>query len=201
MTVFVRDTPFLKKASVNKYAAALGFHLRGEEVIHYQRQAEIKCLAIDDVLIDYVAETQLFLLAMGIVAPRLDYPTELQPFMGRIIRRGTLAEVIARPGMANAFIKPAADTKAFTGRVVTGIEDLRGIDAPDDMEIWISDVVPFLTEWRAFIINGKVIDVRPYAGDYHQHFDGEVLDQAVAGWSDAPAAYSLDIGVTTNCDY
>lgn len=54
----------------------------------------------------------------------------------------------------------------------------------------------FVAEWRAYILDGTVIDVRPYAGDYHFSFDATVLDTAVTAWTDAPEAYSLDIGAT-----
>ncbi len=80
MTVYVKDTQFPIEANVNPYNAALGFYLRGEEVIHYREQKEIGTFNIDDILVDYVTETQAFLAAMGIQVPHFDYPTALQPY-------------------------------------------------------------------------------------------------------------------------
>ena len=32
---------------------------------------------------------------------------------------------------------------------------------------------------RGFIIYDELVDIRPYRGDYHYHFDAEVVDQIV----------------------
>lgn len=46
------------------------------------------------------------------------------------------------------------------------------------------------------MLDGQVLDVRPYTGDYHAQFDPSVIDDAISCWKDAPIAYGLDIGVT-----
>ena len=46
------------------------------------------------------------------------------------------------------------------------------------------------------MLDGQVLDVRPYTGDYHAQFDASVIDEAISCWKDAPIAYGLDIGVT-----
>ena len=71
-----------------------------------------------------------------------------------------------------------------------------GIGLPFDYPIWISEVVEFIAEWRCFVLDGQVLDVRPYTGDYHAQFDPSVIDDAISCWKDAPIAYGLDIGVT-----
>lgn len=194
MIVYVKDTQFPIEANVNPYNAALGFYLRGEEVIHYREQKEIGTFTKDDILVDYVTETQAFLAAMGIQVPHFDYPTALQPYIGRNVHQAKLEDIINNPSSWGVFIKPVSTTKWFTGRVINQAQDLRGIGMADDTRVWGSDAVEFVAEWRAYILDGTVIDVRPYAGDYHFSFDATVLDTAVTAWTDAPAAYSLDIG-------
>lgn len=71
-----------------------------------------------------------------------------------------------------------------------------GIGLLFDYPIWISEVVEFIAEWRCFVLDGQVLDVRPYTGDYHAHFDASVIDEAISCWKNAPIAYGLDIGVT-----
>ena len=46
------------------------------------------------------------------------------------------------------------------------------------------------------MLDGQVLDVRPYTGDYHAQFDPSGIDDAISCWKDAPIAYGLDIGVT-----
>ena len=71
-----------------------------------------------------------------------------------------------------------------------------GISLPFDYSIWISEVLEFIAEWRCFVLDGRVLDVRPYTGDYHVQFDPSVIYKAILCWKDAPIAYGLDIGVT-----
>lgn len=198
MTVYVRDTEYPIAANINLYTATMGFYLRGEEIKHYQKQDEIAQFIKGDVLLDYVAETQHFLSVLGINVPKIEYPVALQPYIGRHLRQANFSTISNHPENWHVFIKPAEMTKSFTGRVVKDAHDLRGISLALTDKIWISDIVNFTAEWRAFIINGNVIDVRPYSGDYHQTFDAQLLDQAVQAWEDAPSAYSLDIGVTSS---
>lgn len=74
---------------------------------------------------------------------------------------------------------------------------MMGLNVPvHDYPIWISEVVEFIAEWRCFVLDGRVLDVRPYTGDYHAQFDASVIDEAITCWKDAPIAYGLDIGVT-----
>ncbi|VMW92783.1 Uncharacterised protein [Streptococcus pneumoniae] len=74
---------------------------------------------------------------------------------------------------------------------------MMGLNVPVyDYPIWISEVVEFIAEWRCFVLDGRVLDVRPYTGDYHAQFDASVIDEAISCWKDAPIAYGLDIGVT-----
>ncbi|HEL1618626.1 TPA: ATP-grasp domain-containing protein [Streptococcus suis] len=196
MVVYIKDSSRLSEVSINKYNAQVGAHLLGEEVVLYSDFSELETLTREDLIIDYIAETRLLLSWMGIDIPVIDYPEELSEFYGRTIREGLMGEIVNIPDNWGKFIKPKAGSKVFTGRVVNGTRDLVGIGLPFDYPIWISDIVEFVAEWRCFILNGEVLDVRPYTGDYHAQYDASVIDKAVAAWGRAPRAYGLDIGVT-----
>ena len=47
-----------------------------------------------------------------------------------------------------------------------------------------------------FIRYGRILDVRPYKGDWRIHFDSSVIEQAVNQHFSAPAGYALDFGVS-----
>lgn len=196
VTVYIKNTKLPIEVSINKYNAQVGFHLRGEEIILYESIHEIPVLYQEDVLVDYIRETREILELMEIKVIELDYPEQLKAFYGRKIKKGVLGEIVNNPNNWGVFIKPSLGSKVFTGRVVKGTQDLIGIGLPFDYPIWISEVVSFVREWRCFILNGKVLDVRPYKGDYHFNYDPKVIDDAVASWTSAPSAYALDIGVT-----
>lgn len=196
MVVYIRQSKLPNEVSINKYNAQVGAYLQGEEVVLYQSFSEIKQLTSDDAVIDYITETRALLKMMGLNVPVYDYPIELKEFYDRNIYEGVLGEIVNIPDNWGKFIKPKAGSKVFTGRVVNGTHDLIGIGLPFDYPIWISEVVEFIAEWRCFVLDGQVLDVRPYTGDYHAHFDASVIDEAISCWKDAPIAYGLDIGVT-----
>ncbi len=196
MVVYIRQSKLPSEVSINKYNAQVGAYLQGEEVILYQSFSEIKQLTSDDTVVDYITETRALLKMMRLNVPVYDYPIELKEFFGRKIYAGILGEIVNIPDNWGKFIKPKAGSKVFTGRVVNGTHDLIGIGLPFDYPIWISEVVEFIAEWRCFVLDSQVLDVRPYTGDYHAHFDASVIDEAISCWKDAPIAYGLDIGVT-----
>lgn len=196
MVVYIKDSSRLSEVSINKYNAQVGAHLLGEEVVLYSDFSKLETLIRDDLIVDYIAEKRLLLSWMGIDIPVIDYPEELSEFYGRTIREGLMGEIVNIPDNWGKFIMPKAGSKVFTGRVVNGTRDLVGIGLPFDYPIWISDIVEFVAEWRCFVLNGEVLDVRPYTGDYHAQYDASVIDKAVAAWDSAPRAYGLDIGVT-----
>lgn len=196
MVVYIKESSRLSEVSINKYNAQVSAHLLGEEVVLSSDFSELETLTREDLIVDYIAETRLLLSWMGIDIPVIDYPEELSEFYGRTIREGLMGEIVNIPDNWGKFIKPKAGSKVFTGRVVNGTRDLVGIGLPFDYPIWISDIVEFVAEWRCFVLNGEVLDVRPYTGDYHAQYDASVIDKAVAAWDSAPRAYGLDIGVT-----
>lgn len=199
MTVYIRETPIPTETSINKYNAMVGFYLRGEEIVHYQSLEEISILRKEDVVVDYIKETLEILELMGIETAFDDYPSELSAFYGRAIRKGVLGEIVNIPENWGQFVKPLLANKAFTGRVVNGTKDLIGIGLPFDFPVWISEDVAFKAEWRVFVLEGKILDVRPYKGAYHQlKYDASIVDRAVAAWKTSPCAYALDIGVTAD---
>ncbi|KAF1297123.1 hypothetical protein BAU15_06115 [Enterococcus sp. JM4C] len=198
MTTYIRELKYPMEVTINKYNLQVGAYLLGEEVKTYRSLHEIPVIKEEDLVVDYLYETRMILELMGVELNELDYPEVLKELFGRTIREGILGEIVNMPENWGQFVKPKLGTKSFTGRVVNGTKDLVGIGLPFDYPVWISEAVDFKREWRAYILNGEVLDVRPYKGDYHYTYNPSVIDEAVRLWTDAPAAYGLDIGVTSD---
>lgn len=95
------------------------------------------------------------------------------------------------------FIKPQKTQKAFTGHVVSSFKDLMKTSSFSmDMPIQISDPVNFITEYRGFVLNNKLLGLRHYKGDFGVIPDIKVIRQAIEAYTSAPVAYSIDYGVT-----
>jgi len=154
---------------------------------------------------------------LGVPQPKLDGmpPEALLPFFGRRVWATTMAEIRERLDREEwTFIKPLNQHKAFTG-YVTGpsVSALaRTAHFPDDFEICAQEIITFDVEYRLFVHDrrgfGKgiprwgeqkwsIIDCRYYRGDFRKSLDWSVVDACVAAFKDAPVAYSLDMGVTS----
>lgn len=147
----------------------------------------------------YIGDVHRALQVLGRTIPEsLDYPSPLRTFLGRTIRRGYLGDV--RSSSTRVFVKSVGQ-KEFTGFVWSNSpEDRRRIVThADDVEVWISDLVNFRAEFRSFVLNNVILDVRRYKGDWSLAPNRKVLENAVSLMAlvkEAPAAYSLDWGVT-----
>lgn len=128
------------------------------------------------------------------------YPTALRSTLHRPAWTMTLGA--ARHSVQAVFVKPAAlaDCKAFTGQLLApgryGDEELR--QAPDTLPVWCVPPVTFLSEYRAYVLHGRMVglaryDLRPEE-DAPQP-DLRVIRAAIQDFTEAPASYALDFGV------
>jgi hypothetical protein len=146
----------------------------------------------------YIGDVHQALKRLGRSIPvNIDYPNWLRHTLKRNIRRGFLGDV--RASTDPIFIKPV-QPKKFTGMVWKGrAEDRRKIvTQPDDVEVWISELVNFCAEYRSFILNNVVIGVRLYKGDWSLAPDRSIVEDAAALLAlkkEAPRAYCLDWGI------
>ena len=140
---------------------------------------------------------------LGVDYKKIDtYPTILRSYLNRYVEKTTLGEYRKvwdkdednRPLM---FMKPTKQ-KQFNGRVMKSILDwICMTKFADDTEVYISEPVNFLTEYRVYIRNGKILLGRNYRGDWTKGIDINVVKDAVETFADeAPCAYALDFGLT-----
>lgn len=59
----------------------------------------------------------------------------------------------------------------------------------------VSSYVEFLSEWRVFVFNGKILDCKNYLGDFFTYPNPNTIINMVREYKDAPVAYTLDVGV------
>lgn len=193
----VRETGMYHSKNISD--AVYGFHEMGFEVIKYQLIGEIyDTVTRDDIVLDYISQVRTIFHKFG-VSPNLeDYPEVLKPFLGRRIWRDTINSINTSPEKWGIFVKPLEE-KAFTGKIINGTRDLIGCgNSIRDYEVYCSEVVNIKREWRGFILYDKLIDLRPYSGDWHYNYDATVIDRVLdtfRTWKDRPMACSLDFAV------
>ena len=133
----------------------------------------------------------------GIQAEHYDYPEELAAFRGRQIWQTQLGDI--RHEKLPIFIKPVEE-KIAPGIVVEKWEDLEaeyGLLGPETM-LYCSEAVDFVSEWRCFLLYGKIVGIQFYYGNSDAGCDRKTIDDAVRAYPNMPAGCALDFGVTAD---
>lgn len=148
------------------------------------------------IICGFISSVRWALKELDIPEPVIaDYPTELEKYLGRKVYTSTLGE--AKKINQKIFIKPLA-VKLFRGLVCNNTIHTLVETAmhPDDTEIYISEPVEFVSEYRVFVNHDFIVGCKHYAGDFTitPHFN--LISQAIADYRSAPIAYAIDFGIT-----
>lgn len=179
------------------FSVLLGFEDMGLDVVPFDPEdlSGINREA-SDVVVGGIGVVRGALRVLGREAPEICYPKELKPFLGRRVWKSTINTVSTCADGWPVFVKPV-QSKLFAGRLVASTKDLIGCGTcGEDAEVYCSDLVPLVAEWRCFVMRERILDVRPYRGDWRVCFDSSVIENAVSAYSSAPAGYGMDFGVT-----
>ena len=141
---------------------------------------------------------------LGVKYHKIDtYPTLLCPFLNREVVISTLGSFrkqwnASATNIPKWFMKPVAQ-KLFTGRCMNTLLDwMPMVELSEDTEVYLAEPVRFLSEFRVYVSQQKILAVKHYAGDWSILIDKSTVEQAVTAFaSAAPCAYALDFGVTS----
>lgn len=126
--------------------------------------------------------------AMGVdnVKP-LNIPRELWRFCDRRVTTGFLCDFNGSY-MIKDIDKVKADGNGFVHLCC---------DERRDKEWFITEWLPdVMSEWRVFVFDGKVCDIRCYSGDFWKTPDREYIERVVKEYNNP--SYTLDVMVTPN---
>jgi len=136
----------------------------------------------------------------GLIPNPLDIPEEIKEFCGRETNIGTLRDLYETTSYP-VFVKPATKGKLFDGQIVSCKEELELFQYVDEMDGWDTDVfssevVKIMSEFRCFVMNGEIYDCRKYKGEYSAVPDFFLIQECVEAYKSSPVAYAIDFGVT-----
>ena len=197
--------------NINIANAMYGFRELGAEIIPYQSIDEIyNWVTKDDIVLDYIDQCNSIFHKFNVTPYLPDYPDYFQEFFGRKIWKDTINSISSteEKWTAGNFVKPVRN-KVFTGRVISSISDLVGCgNHAEDYEVYVSEPLDIVAEWRCFILYDKLMDVRPYGmlldmsrESYYHSYDSNVLRQMMKTfreWDERPASCIMDICKTTD---
>ena len=179
-------------------SAFRGFQSLGIESFLFSSTDELRSRKREDVVVGGTLIMYHALGEYGIFPENLSYPSELIEYYGRSIRKKKLCD-LERESFP-LFIKPLKD-KSAPGIIVNAFPDVFKTEyshLPADSEIWCSEVVDFISEWRCFVRYGKILDIRLYHGNRDARCDDSIILDAVSLYRNSPASYALDFGVTSD---
>lgn len=198
MRAFIQCNKDMEPMNPNVYNAYYGFKEMGIECVKFNayEQLDENYHSIGDVISGGIGMIRRRLEHFGIFVEDYDYPAELKPFLGRNVWSSTINTISNHSEMWPVFVK-SKEQKKLTGKVIRNITDLVGCGiAGEDYEVFCSDPVNMLAEWRIFVRYGKVLDAKLYRGDWTKHYDPEVVQNAIEQFDTAPNAYGIDFAVT-----
>lgn len=199
MKVYIRKEKNNEFKNINFFTAYDGFKQLGAEIIFFNDAKDIKDNNIENIIISGIGDVRYILNKFNISYPTLEYPDELctNDFLGRRLWKDKLGNVIFNKEKMNIFIKPVSGGKLFTGTVVRDIKDFRECAGlPMDTEIWCSEILDIISEYRCFIRYGEIIDIKNYKGNPFICPSKELLENMIKEYTNAPKSYTIDIGVT-----
>ncbi len=189
----------------NCFAAAKGFGLMGYDVRGFNLD-EIESLDLkkSDIVHGGINTVRKVFDILGVGQPEIHHPQDfLLKYCNRSFTLTTLGEIRKIYNGFPFFIKPLNDHKLFTGFPVgNNFLDLMKVRHLDDnIQVVKSEYVKFISEYRCFVLDKKLVGAKHYTGDFKVFPNFEIIENAIVDYgSHQPTAYSIDFGVTDKGD-
>ena len=135
--------------------------------------------------------------------PNIDFPLSIRHWAGRRVWDTTMGEirrlVDSDVDLLPIHVKPRDHHKLFKGAVIESFRDLiPSSGVSNDEPCLAQEVVEFVSEWRASILRGKIINVAHYKGDPLRFPDPQVLQAALNEYTGCPLGFGMDWGVVAD---
>ena len=130
----------------------------------------------------------------------LDFPTEIieSGLMNRPIFKMKLNDAICSFRSVDysvpMFIKPV-ETKLFDGILISKESQLNYFNGLNNPDIFMSDKINIVSEYRCYVHKGKLIYGCNYSGDFRVGLDYSYVDKLIKVYIDCPVSYTIDVAV------
>lgn len=182
-------------------SAYMGFRDKQADIVFFEDIEEVP-VAKWVILVGFIETTNTYLQKLGLPPKQaLNIPWQLQK--EEYLKRRVfpiVKEDLSFQEKWPLFIKPNGRSKEFIAGVVRNFTDacIYFKDVPTSTFMLCSDVVNFVSEYRCYIINGVLKGMKHYLGDPFIAPDKEKVMKMIASYTEAPAGYSLDVGILDN---
>lgn len=158
----------------------------------------------NDILIGSVEASCIFFKKCGIEPPNyLGYPEELKPYLHREIIETKFGDI---NHSYPYFVKPRTHVKLFTGALIKDEKSYKFMrdyypEVNSDTELFLSDPIDFLSEYRCFVHKGELKGIQWYSGDFKRFPDIKTIESMISDYKSSNVAYTLDVGIYKNNVY
>lgn len=159
------------------------------------------------IVIGEIPIVQLALRYLGVEKSNATcYPESLRFMLKRKIWESTIKDVTSKVQMEyfpmGVFVKPKFAAKKFTGVVLFSSNDFYKLEgAPIHTELFCSEVVNWLTEYRIYVIHSKIVGIKNYSGNPEVSLNLKEVEEAIHLFeqsTEKSSAYGIDFGVLEN---
>lgn len=133
------------------------------------------------------------------------YPKSLHQYLERNIWVSSIKQLfIDSRNEQNlpVFIKPKSKTKLFTGFIIHSILDLHKLESiARNTDLYCSNIVHWISEYRVFVNQSKIVGIKNYNGNPNVSLDLEVVKKAIIDFENSEektVAYGIDFGILEN---
>jgi hypothetical protein len=186
-------------------SALLGFRSRGADIIFFEDIEEVPTSKWN-IVVACIETTNKYFERFGMPPKKaLNIPDELNQwkYLRRAIKKTTMGDLREHAeGYIKTnngiFVKPDGRAKEFIGGVVEAADRVPIFfkDIADDCPILLSEPVKFVSEYRGYVIDGQLVGLYWYIGDFRIFPDVAIIEEAIKDYTSQPAGYSIDFGVT-----
>lgn len=82
---------------------------------------------------------------------------------------------------------------------IKGITDIVSYDKLPNNDDWIiSELIDIESEWRGFVFNGELLDIRCYVGEFDMFPNVDQVREMIGKYKNSPRAYTIDVGVNND---
>ncbi len=142
---------------------------------------------------------------LGINYINESYPESLKKYLERNIWESTIRKLLMENHgnyLINVFVKPKSKAKLFTGFVINSTTSLYKLDQiSKNTDLYCSSVVEWLSEFRVFVMKGKIVGIKNYDGDSTLQLNMEIVENAINDFENSPQktdGYGIDFGILKN---
>lgn len=181
------------------------FKWKGDEVeVQYSSLFGIRTMNKNEMVfftpIGTVEFVKTFAEKIGVKLPNPIHATELLDLEGRYWVDDYLKNDIGHPLTIEypCFVKPLTELKKFTGFVAKSDKDFDLYPEVDwdNTRLFVTEILEnIVSEWRCYVLNGKVFACVNYSGDPLNFPFRHVIHELIEKFTSALISYSLDVAI------